>query len=148
MLWTNVPAGELQRLLGVERVENAHPVYAEAGAQAAGRPPVDADPAILPNMLDRLTADSFAPYEGTEFIVDALPGDAIRLRLRSITRFAIQPHAPRPEPFSLEFLGPGTPVPPQSIYSLEHPDMGRLDLFVVPLGPERGGDMVYEIAFN
>jgi hypothetical protein len=99
-------------------------------------------------MLDRLTADSFAPHEGTEFVVDIVPGGPICLRLQSITRFTVQPHAPRPEPFSLEFVGPATPLLPQSIYTLEHPDMGRLDLFVVPLGLASGGGVVYEVAFN
>ena len=126
---------------------------ATAGDRDRGRPghaeaAVGHGCAILRSMLDRLTADSFAPYEGTEFCVDATHGEPILLRLTAITRLPVQPHAPRPEPFSLELVGPVTPVLPQSIYALEHAELGRLDLFVVPLGPDREGSMVYEVAFN
>ena len=109
---------------------------------------VPVDPAILHRMLDRLTADSFAPYEGTEFAVDATIGDPIRLLLKSVTRFGVQPHAPRTGPFSLELVGPATPVLPQAIYGLDHAELGRLELFIVPVGPDPGGGVVYEAAFN
>ena len=101
-------------------------------------------------MLDRLTADDFGAHQGTDFMVDAAPDGPIRLRLTAVTRFARQPHAPRPEPFSLEFSGPDTPVLPQAIYPLEHPGLGRLELFLVPLGPDRNGGagMLYEAVFN
>jgi len=99
-------------------------------------------------MLDGLTADTFGPHEGTEFTVEADSGGPILLRLTAVTRLAPQPHAPRQEPFSLEFVGPGTPLLPQAIYALEHPEMGRLELFLVPHGPEPGGGIVYEAAFN
>jgi hypothetical protein len=99
-------------------------------------------------MLDRLTAHSFAPHEGTDFTVHLAPDVPIHLRLTTVTRFPLQPHAPRPEPFSLEFVGPAAPLLPQAIYPLEHPDMGDVDLFLVPLGPGPGGGVRYEAVFN
>jgi hypothetical protein len=100
-------------------------------------------------MLDRLTADSFAPHEGTDFQVDGDDG-GLTLRLAEITRYSVQSHAPRTEPFSLLFVGPPAPVLPQRIHALDHPELGRLELFLVPLGPEPGtdGGMRYEAAFN
>ncbi len=45
------------------------------------------------------------------------------------------------------FRGPGDPVLAQQICALEHVEMGRLDLFLVPVGPEKGS-MLYEAVFN
>jgi hypothetical protein len=72
----------------------------------------------------------------------------VRLRLAAITRFGVQPHAPRTEPFSLELVGPAAPVLPQATYALDHPGLGRLELFIVPLGPDRDGGLRYEVVYN
>ena len=40
----------------------------------------------------------------------------------------------RAEPFSLLFKGPRELVLEQQIYRLEHPDLGSLELFLVPVG--------------
>jgi hypothetical protein len=53
----------------------------------------------------------------------------------------------RRAPFTLLFHGPPAPVLPQSIHRLEHPALGPLDLFMVPVGPE-AGRMRYEVIFG
>lgn len=50
------------------------------------------------------------------------------------------------EQFSLIFTGPASPWLQQGTYTLLHPKMEELDLFLVPLGP-REGRMVYEAVF-
>jgi Domain of unknown function (DUF6916) len=50
-------------------------------------------------------------------------------------------------PFSLLYRGPLTPVLPQRTYPVEHPGMGTLELFLVPVGPEDGA-MCYEAVFT
>jgi len=50
------------------------------------------------------------------------------------------------EQFSLVFRGPLTPLCPQGTYTLEHGMLGKMDLFLVPLGPRSGG-MCYQAAF-
>lgn len=53
-------------------------------------------------------------------------------------------------PFSLIFrhsLLPQNAYLPQQIYHLEHPTLGTLDLFLVPLGPDSEG-MRYEAIFT
>jgi len=50
-------------------------------------------------------------------------------------------------PFSLVFRGPREPVLGQRTYTLEHPQMHVLDLFLVPIGPDRNG-MRYEAIFT
>jgi hypothetical protein len=49
--------------------------------------------------------------------------------------------------FSLRFLGPAQPVLPQATYRLDHPALGALEIFLVPLGPKSGG-MRYEAVFT
>jgi hypothetical protein len=41
--------------------------------------------------------------------------------------------------FSLAFRGGPTPPLPQGIHGLEHQGLGRLDVFLVPLGPDAEG---------
>ena len=50
-------------------------------------------------------------------------------------------------PFSLVFRGPREPVLGQRTYTLEHPEMNVLDLFLVAIGPDRDG-MRYEAIFT
>jgi hypothetical protein len=50
------------------------------------------------------------------------------------------------EQFSVIFTGPASPWLQQGTYTLLHPQMQGLTLFLVPLGP-RDGRMVYEAVF-
>ena len=51
------------------------------------------------------------------------------------------------ERFSIYFDGPSDHRLPQQLYHLEHPDMGSLDLFLVPVaGDEK--KLRYEAVFN
>jgi hypothetical protein len=49
--------------------------------------------------------------------------------------------------FSLQFHAPAGPAVPQAVYSLHHPVLGTLDLFIVPLGPKDGVNR-YEAVFT
>ena len=51
------------------------------------------------------------------------------------------------EPFSLVFRGPMQPVLNQRVFRLEHAEMGQLDVFLVPIGPDNEG-MRYEAVFT
>lgn len=42
--------------------------------------------------------------------------------------------------FSLLFVAPSGPFLPQAIYPVSHPTLGRLDIFLVPVGPVSGGN--------
>ena len=48
--------------------------------------------------------------------------------------------------FSLLFRGPVDPFLPQRTYRLEHAELGALDVFLVPIGPDSEG-MRYEAVF-
>ena len=51
------------------------------------------------------------------------------------------------QPFSVELLADIADSHAQQVYQLSHPILGELTLFVVPLGPEKGG-MLYQVVFN
>jgi len=51
------------------------------------------------------------------------------------------------ETFSLVFRGPSQPALRQNIYTLEHDQLSRFDLFLVPIG-RTADDCEYEAVFN
>lgn len=92
-------------------------------------------------MLDRLTAADFAPLIGERFELLLPDRDPLELRLTSCDELGGAPEGAR-QPFSLIFHGDF--LVPQQIWTLRHPRLGELDLFMVPLGP----DGRYEVIFN
>jgi hypothetical protein len=101
------------------------------------------------HMLNELTVADFTPRLGQTFRI-ALAGLApIDLELVSATELspASQAQPQERRPFSLIFLGPESDqYLLQHIYRLEHPQMGALDLFLVPLGLQ-AQRMQYEAIF-
>jgi hypothetical protein len=51
------------------------------------------------------------------------------------------------QPFSVLFEGTPEHVLPQGLWPLDHEELGRIELFLVPLGPE-GDVMQYEAVFT
>jgi len=100
-----------------------------------------------------LDAATFEPHVGTEFYVslpetsEAPDPDATSIRLVDVTRRPAQTGAPRTDPFTLEFTGP-PPVLEQRIHLIDHPILGRLELFLVPVGLDPDGRVRYEAVFN
>ena len=102
-------------------------------------------------MLERLTATSFAPAVGDTFALDG--GEAGRLELELVGGSPARPGCAGGgrlrlrAPFTLEFRGPLEPVLPQRIYALEHPSLGPLEIFIVPVGRDEAGT-TYEAVFS
>jgi hypothetical protein len=100
--------------------------------------------------LASLTAASFENLGGQNFearTTEAAEGtETIPLSLERVTRFG-GPNSGGRQPFSLIFRGPASPVLPQGIHHLTHPDLGALEIFLVPLDPGGHGS-VYEAVFN
>lgn len=102
-------------------------------------------------MPETPTPAIFTPHVGTVFSIVFTDG-TLELTLGAVelqgTR-AARPDLPglRTEPFSLYFLGPLRPVLPQRTWELNHPVLGPLGVFLVPLGPKEGR-MHYEAVFN
>lgn len=93
-----------------------------------------------------LTLDAFQHHQGSVFILPLAEG-RLELLLTEVSLLkSVAPQAQR-QPFALVFRGPPTPVLPQQIYALEHPVLGRQEIFMVPIGPDALG-MNYEAIFT
>lgn len=99
--------------------------------------------------LAELTAARLAPLVGSTFSVAlGAPWD-LRLELTEVTALASQTSFTGAfrAPFRLIFHGPAQPVHPQAILPLEHSQLGRIEIFLVPIGPDAQG-MQYEAIFT
>lgn len=94
--------------------------------------------------LKILTSGTFAPHRGEGFELE-LPDGRLPLTLAEVQDLG---HGVREGgAFSLLFLGEAGGFLPQAIYPLDHPQMGRIELFLVPLGPRPDGN-AYEAIFT
>ena len=99
-----------------------------------------------------LDAATFEPHAGTEFRVASheaavVDQEMASIRLVEVIRHPAQAGAPRADPFTLEFTGL-PPVLEQQIHALDHPILGALELFLVPVGLDPDGRVRYEAVFN
>lgn len=100
-------------------------------------------------MLDRLTCADFSREVGASFrLADGHPPDVslVLVEAAELPRRAGRPDAPR-APFTLVFRGPAGSVLPQRIHALECAALGRLEIFLVPVGRDAAG-VLYEAVFN
>jgi hypothetical protein len=100
-------------------------------------------------VLERLTRGDFAREVGAAFRLGGEEVPAISLVLVEaveLPRRAGLPDAPR-DPFTLVFRGPADSVLPQGIHLLESAALGRLEIFLVPVGRDASG-VLYEAIFN
>ena len=101
----------------------------------------------MSSVLMDLTLGDFSGRIGEAFRV-ALEAGSIDLTLAEVTDLARRNDAgPRRTPFSLVFRGPNGPLLSQRIWAVEHEVLGRLEIFLVPIGPDAQG-MRYEAVFN
>ncbi len=92
-------------------------------------------------MVEEITRDHFAACIPSEF---QLADDSLVLELTQVSELQISGPF---EIFSLTFKGPGDRLLPQRIYSLEHNELGKLDIFLVPISRDQGY-FYYEAVFN
>ena len=105
-------------------------------------------------MLSQLQSAHFSAQLHTQFSLQDIPsqtGDRIDLTLIEVNDWRNEPLVGKNtggrNPFSILFLGPPSPVLPQQIYPLEHPELGRLEIFIVPVGARPEG-ILYEAIFT
>ena len=97
-------------------------------------------------MLSQLTYTDFADRLHEMFRID-LGSSTLEVELVAAELLGPAPDSGRRKPFSVVFQGPKEPVLPQQIYRLEHPEMGTLEVFLVPIGPDTKGQR-YELVFT
>ena len=96
--------------------------------------------------LAALTHEHFEACRQQPFVIELDGRDGLPVELVEIYR----PGGPPPrgrQPFSLVFRGPRHPVLPQHIYTLTNETLGRLEIFLVPIGPD-GAGLRYEAVFG
>lgn len=86
---------------------------------------------------------SIAPDEATSF-----PAKLVEAAALSAARWVRQS-----QPFQLQFRSAGHSAAsflPQRIYTVEHQRLGRMEMFLVPLGPPRDGrgGFLYQAVFH
>jgi hypothetical protein len=96
--------------------------------------------------LRSATHEDFQPLVNERFRME---GESVaELELVSVdARSALDPSVHKRQAFALLFRGPKTPVLSQRIYGLIHDSFGRLEIFLVPVGPDDEG-MLYEAVFT
>ncbi|HAV35428.1 MAG TPA: hypothetical protein DCX52_03555 [Massilia sp.] len=85
----------------------------------------------------------FSVQCGTAFAIAGLNGVALDL----FEALPLDSRAPDERRFSLMFQGPAQPALEQAIHTLEHPVLGTLAIFLVPVGRDARG-MQYQAIFN
>jgi hypothetical protein len=102
-----------------------------------------------PTPLDRLILKDFESCVNEGFTLQAEGVVPVTLTLVSANALPMSGRVPVARaPFSLLFMGPPSrSYFGQGTYRLEHPRLGGLDLFIVPLGPAEGR-MRYEAIFT
>ena len=96
-------------------------------------------------MLDRVSKEDFEPLVGRK--VKVYQGDASAdVEVKEVV--ATRSPSPRAtEPFRIVLRSRDGWVATQGIFRIEHPALGALELFAVPIGPD-GEGLCYEIIFN
>jgi hypothetical protein len=98
-------------------------------------------------MLETLNADSFTAHQGSTFRIAFEDHDPVDLEMVEVRGLKGDRREDQREPFCVLFRGPMEPLLAQQIYPLDHADLGRLELFLVPVGPDDQGQR-YEAVFT
>jgi hypothetical protein len=94
------------------------------------------------------TAEEFRQHLGTRFAVRLDTPRPVELELTEVKDYNAQANEPATmERYSLFFHGPDDIMLNQGTFTLEHPSMGELTLFMVPVAREPQG-FRYEVVFN
>jgi hypothetical protein len=99
-------------------------------------------------MLQDLTPSSFEEHLGTRFRIHSEGEAPLEAELFQVARHE-EHGGPRKQPFSILLRIPREirTILPQSIYRVEHDQLGTMEIFLVPVGPDESG-MRYEAVFN
>lgn len=99
-------------------------------------------------MKEKFTQADFAQHLNTTLRVKIDGDNSLQLELEAVTPFPDLTHARGDmERFSIYLRGPLTTLLPQQIYTLEHEQLGQLELFLVPVAQNDKG-FQYEAVFS
>lgn len=103
----------------------------------------------MPVSVETITLDDFRAHLGESFSLSTPSGQTITAQLAEVNDLGSnRPHDARlRHSFSLMFYAPATQRLSQGIYPLQHPQLGSLELFVVPVGLDARG-LQLQVIFN
>src|SRR5262249_12238927 len=126
----------------------ARPVKRRAISACSRRDPlVRYAPGMAGGQMEFLQFETFAPRSNEVFSLE-LGDSTFDMTLVAVQR--LPPHVypgMRRDPFRLVFKTAKLPVLPQRIYPFSNEAMGKLSIFIVPLGRDNQG-VIYEAVFN
>jgi hypothetical protein len=102
---------------------------------------------------DQLSLEAFLPCLKTRFRVILDPVSFVELELQEAKALSLPGQvqspvkAPGHESFSLILLGPDSRFLPQRTYAFEHDQIGRFEMFIVPIA-QKPGFFEYQVIFN
>lgn len=95
-------------------------------------------------MPEELTKTLFSAHLGSKFQVVGRTGEQVELDLVECREGKSQPNY---EFFALLFKGPRHPVFPQRTFDVQHPALGKFQVFLVPVSQD-ADSTYYESVFN
>jgi len=104
--------------------------------------------------MSDITLELFEPHVGSTFqiVLDGQPVlDLTLAELEDLTvKDRLRSPAVRERSFSLIFHGPASPVYRQANYEVSHAELGGLQIFLVPIGPDTQArdKMRYQAIYN
>ena len=98
--------------------------------------------------LSSLKLEDFQTCLGQTFTVTPEDTDSLELELIQVKPIGVfDSEAEARQSFSLLFSGPLEPMLPQRLYELQNVTLGKLQIFLVPVGPDESV-MLYDATFN
>lgn len=94
--------------------------------------------------MTTFSRDNFAKVQGSVFDLTDGAGQTIDLELSEVSPLK---ETAQQQNFATVFLAPENCVVTQGLYDLQHPLLGKMQLFLVPVGIENGR-MQLEAVFN
>lgn len=98
--------------------------------------------------LDHMTCDTFTGHVDDAFELRGEGGVTRHLELAEAQTMGAAPKGDKRHAFSLVFRCDDPEPLPQQIYTVRHDDLGELELFLVPVGPDGDAEMRYEAVFT
>lgn len=101
--------------------------------------------------MEQLTHTDFEPYINQQFLIHYGADEPLEVELVQVSLLGREPtpEEGHRQAFALLFCSSiKDKYLIQQIYDLEHEALGRLSLFLVPLGPDTDGQQQYEAIFT
>ena len=98
-------------------------------------------------MLEKVSAANFSPLLNKKFKIYFDPSSPSIVELVEVIERKRDSEEVLRQPFSIIFSSSKDNIWPQGMYTIDHHSLGKMEIFLVPIGPNDHG-MCYEAVFN